>query len=84
MHIDRVERRVRPAIEAARCGKAVRGISMAVAVAIALSACAAVGPSSDERGAYIGVFTGEFVDGLPLYRLPAIAVVGTRRSLAPD
>ena len=27
---------------------------------------------------YVGVFTGEFVDGKPLYRFPTIEVVGTR------
>jgi hypothetical protein len=32
---------------------------------------------------YVGVFTGEFVDGLPLYRLPAIEVVGSRSSIGP-
>jgi hypothetical protein len=30
------------------------------------------------------VFTGEFVDGLPLYRFPTIVVIGSRRSLARD
>ncbi len=29
-----------------------------------------------------GVFTGEFVDGLPLYRFPTIVVVGSRRESA--
>jgi hypothetical protein len=84
MHIDRVDRSGRPAIEPARWGKAAWGGLTAVAVAMALSACATVGMSSDARGPYIGVFTGEFVDGLPLYRLPAITVVGTRRGLASD
>jgi hypothetical protein len=27
---------------------------------------------------YVGVFTGEFVDGKPLYRFPTIEVVGSR------
>lgn len=30
---------------------------------------------------YVGVFTGQFVDGQPLYRFPAIEVVGLRSSL---
>ena len=30
---------------------------------------------------YVGVFTGEFVDGKPLYRFPPIEVVGTRSSI---
>jgi len=33
---------------------------------------------------YVGVFTGEFVDGLPLYRFPSIQVVGSRRSITPE
>ena len=33
---------------------------------------------------YVGVFTGEFVDGKPLYRLPTIHVVGSRSSIGPD
>lgn len=31
-----------------------------------------------EPAPYVGVFTGEFVDGLPLYRFPTIEVVGWR------
>jgi hypothetical protein len=32
---------------------------------------------------YVGVFTGEFVDGMPLYRLPTIEVIGTRSTAGP-
>ena len=32
---------------------------------------------------YVGVFTGEFVDGKPLYRFPAIEVVGSQGSSGP-
>lgn len=32
---------------------------------------------------YVGVFTGELVDGKPLYRFPAIEVVGSRSSSRP-
>jgi hypothetical protein len=32
---------------------------------------------------YVGVFTGEFVDGKPLYRFPTIEVVVSRSSIAP-
>jgi hypothetical protein len=32
---------------------------------------------------YEGVFTGEFVDGKPLYRFPTIEVVGSRSSIEP-
>ena len=32
---------------------------------------------------YVGVFTGEFVDGKRLYRFPTIEVVGSRSSTGP-
>ena len=32
---------------------------------------------------YVGVFTGEFVDGKPLYRFPPIEIVGSRSSVGP-
>ncbi len=32
---------------------------------------------------YVGMFTGEFVDGKPLYRFPPIEVVGSRSSVGP-
>jgi hypothetical protein len=40
--------------------------------------------SSTTETPYVGVFTGEFVDGLPLYRFPRIQVVGLRRSITPE
>ncbi len=33
---------------------------------------------------YVGVFTGEYVDGKPLYRFPAIEIVGSRSSVGPS
>ena len=33
---------------------------------------------------YVGVFTGEFVDGMPLYRFPAIEIVGSRSGIGPN
>ncbi|HTR56574.1 MAG TPA: hypothetical protein VMM27_00190 [Casimicrobiaceae bacterium] len=45
--------------------------------AIALAGCAAPSRQPDE-GSYVGVFTGEYVDGVPLYRLPPVEVVGFR------
>ena len=42
-----------------------------------------VNSSDAEVTPYVGVFTGEFVDGVPLYRFPAIHVVGSRSSVAP-
>jgi hypothetical protein len=47
-------------------------------VALGLAACASVRPDDTH---YVGVFTGEFVDGLPLYRLPTIEVVASRRNI---
>ena len=38
------------------------------------------GPPADVSP-YVGVFTGEFVDGKPLYRFPPIVVVGYRSSI---
>ena len=46
-----------------------------------LAGCATA-PSSRSGGppaSYMGVFTGEFVDGRPLYRFPTVEVVGSRR-----
>ena len=47
----------------------------AVLLMVALSGCAStLAPKPD----YVGVFTGEYVDGRPLYRFPTIEVVATR------
>jgi len=58
----------------------VRGAILALLV-LALAGCASGLPHTGDasRPPYVGVFTGEFVDGLPLYRLPTIEVVGSRR-----
>jgi len=63
-------------------------IAAAILLAFGLAGCAAErGPmasdSDAEAAPYIGVFTGEFVDGKPLYRFPVIHVVGSRNSIAP-
>ena len=60
----------------------------AVLMVVGLAGCAAeltLGPSRVPADAapFVGVFTGEFVDGKPLYRFPTIEVVGSRRSIAP-
>jgi hypothetical protein len=48
--------------------------------AIALLALGTAGCSMQPaKPAYVGEFTGEFVDGMPLYRLPSIEVVGSRK-----
>ena len=39
-------------------------------------------PAAD-TAPYVGVFTGEFVDGKPLFRFPPIEVVGSRGSIRP-
>jgi hypothetical protein len=66
-----------------------RTLFAAVSLVIAgLAGCASV-PTPEPSGSpvapapYIGVFTGEFVDGKPLYRFPPIEVVGSRSSLGP-
>ena len=55
---------------------------------VGLAGCASeLGPSPNrppaDAASYVGVFTGEFVDGKPLYRFPAIEVVGSRSSIGP-
>ena len=40
-------------------------------------------PAPADGAPYKGVFTGEYVDGKPLYRLPAIEIVGSRSSVGP-
>jgi hypothetical protein len=55
----------------------------ATLLAFGLAGCASnSSPSSDRPGTdatpYVGTFTGQFIDGKPLYRLPTIEVVGSR------
>jgi hypothetical protein len=55
-------------------------------LALGLAGCAAElrgGPDSSaaEGTSYVGVFTGEYVDGKPLYRFPRIIVFGSRSSV---
>jgi hypothetical protein len=72
-------------------GKARAGAWIAVAtfLVLELAGCAAeLGPkpssSAWEDAPYVGVFTGEFVDGKPLYRFPPMHVIGLRSSVGPD
>lgn len=53
-------------------------------VMVGLAGCASEPnrPPAD-AAPYVGVFTGEFVDGRPLYRFPSIEVVGSRSSIGP-
>ena len=62
-------------------------VAVATALLLGLAGCAAeLGPKPSssplEAAPYVGVFTGEFVDGMPLYRFPPILVVG--KSPGPD
>jgi len=68
---------------------AARWVAVATALVLGLAGCAAeLGPKPSssplEAAPYAGVFTGEFVDGMPLYRLPPILVIGSRGSVRPD
>jgi hypothetical protein len=60
-------------------------LAASVLLIIGLAGCASDlaprAPTNTEP--YVGVFTGEFVDGKPLYRLPAIEIVGSRSSVGP-
>ena len=49
-----------------------------VLLAFALAGCATL----DARPPYVGVFTGEIVDGRPLVRFPTIEVVARRSDAA--
>ena len=65
--------------------RAARSMAVAVAVAVTLAGCAGMngrthGPEAEETP-YVGVFTGEYVDGKPLFRFPSIYVVGSRSSV---
>jgi hypothetical protein len=63
-------------------------LAVAAVLVAGLAGCA-TGPASpaDKRSPetvpYVGAFTGEYVDGKPLYRFPTIEVVGTRRAAVP-
>lgn len=60
--------------------------AMAILLVLGLAGCAAElnrrsSSSAAEGAPYVGVFTGEYVDGKPLYRFPSIYVVGSRSSV---
>jgi hypothetical protein len=64
-------------------------VALATILVLGLASCAAeLGPrpssSPMEPAPYVGVFTGEFVDGRPLYRFPPILVIGKRTRVGPD
>jgi hypothetical protein len=63
-------------------------VAVATALVLGLAGCAAeLGPKPSssplEAAPYVGVFTGEFVDGRPLYRFPRILVIGSRDRVRP-
>ena len=69
-------------------GMAHSGTSIAIAtlLVLGLAGCAAelsgrLSGSASEDTPYVGVFTGEYVDGKPLFRFPSIHVVGSRSSV---
>jgi len=55
---------------------------MAVLI-VGLVGCASEPRRAPAEPAYVGVFTGEFVDGKPLYRFPTIEVIGSRSTIGP-
>lgn len=64
------------------------GLVMATLLFVGLAGCASDLTTRPSRPAtdaapYVGVFTGEFVDGKPLYRFPTIEVVGSRSNVVP-
>ncbi len=68
-------------------------IAVATLLVLGLAGCAAdlggrsgnsAGNSGGKNGPNVGVFTGEYVDGKPLYRFPPIYIVGLRSSVGSD
>jgi len=59
-------------------------VAVATALVLGLAGCATEPGSKPEAAPYVGVFTGEFVDGMPLYRFPPILVIGSRNKVEPD
>ena len=51
---------------------------IATSLLVVLTGCATTGRVAES--AYVGVFTGQYVDGKPLYRFPPIHVIGSRSS----
>ena len=61
--------------------------AMAVLVIVGLAGCASgpmPAPGGDLNAPYVGLFTGELVDGKPVYRFPAIEVLGWRSRVVDD
>jgi hypothetical protein len=64
--------------------RSVAAIVVALLPVAMLGGCATApgGGAGDATEPYVGVFTGDYVDGKPLYRFPPIHVIGSRSSLA--
>ena len=63
-------------------------LAAAALLLVGLAGCASeLTPRPDDpplgAAPYVGVFTGELVDGKPLYRFPTIEVVGSRSGNGP-
>jgi len=63
-------------------------LALAAMLLVGLAGCASglmpgPGRPTTDAAPYEGVFTGEFVDGKPLYRFPTIEVVGSRNRVGP-
>ena len=73
-----------PGLQRLARGLASIAVALFVAVAVPASACekgsaALIAKASAETRA-VGTFTGEIVNGAPVYRLPSITVVGRRET----
>ena len=69
-------------------GMAQSGTSIGIAILLVLGlvGCAAelsgkLSSSASDDTPYVGLFTGEYVDGKPLYRFPPIYVIGSRSTV---
>ena len=61
--------------------------AMVALLMVGLAGCAGLMPtpgSPSSNAPYVGLFTGELVDGKPVYRFPAIEVVGWRSRVVDD
>ncbi len=60
-------------------------LAVLMCIITGLPGCAShLTPNADPPAPYVGLFTGEFVDGKPLYRFPPIEIVGSRSSIGPS
>ena len=62
--------------------RACTSIAIATLLVLGLAGCAAeLRGRAAEDTRDVGLFTGEYVDGKPLYRFPSILVIGSRSSV---